>query len=352
MKKAILKFPQRVRGKLRQIKSIYTLRKKYRAYFRENPNTVFLVMTPEHGNLGDHAIALAEIELLKKAGINFIEISGKQLSNMRWEGLLGAIDGYPILLNGGGNLGTLWYNVEDLFRKLITSTPHSQIVLFPNTVFYEDSSWGKEEFEKSKEIYNRHKKLHLYAREKKSYEIMSKSYRDVALVPDMVLSLNKCKNDQVRRGCLLCLRGDYEKTRTDAQEQMIRDQAANLFGNAVIDTDMVVDGQVTADQREKELQAKFDQFSKSELIITDRLHGMIFCAITGTPCIVVDSKSPKVRGCYEWIKNLDYIRFVDDVSNIAEEYAKIPKENHVYDNTHLQHYYNELIKVVKSYAHN
>ena len=84
------------------------------------------------------------------------------------------------------------------------------------------------------------------------------------------------------------------------------------------------------------------EFAGAKLVITDRLHGMVFCAITGTPCIVVDSKSPKVRGCYEWIKNLDYIRFVDDTAQISEEFQKIPKQEHRYDNSHLMKYYEEL----------
>ena len=105
---------------------------------------------------------------------------------------------------------------------------------------------------------------------------------------------------------------------------------------------MIVKGPITPKQRENALQMKFEEFSAVELVITDRLHAMIFCALTGTACIVVASKSPKVRGCYEWINTLDYIRFVDDVSQITEEYYKIPKTAHKYDNSNLLSYYEEL----------
>ena len=84
-----------------------------------------------------------------------------------------------------------------------------------------------------------------------------------------------------------------------------------------------------------------------ELVITDRLHGMIFCAITGTPCVVINSKSPKVRGCYEWIKHLDYIRFADKAEDIAAEYYAIPKGPHYYDDSHLTHYYDSLAEDIK-----
>lgn len=330
-------YEAKIRHKTRQ-----AFRKQFQEMKKQNPKTVFLVMTPEHGNLGDHAIAYAETTMLKNLGIDYLEVTGHQLDEWKYQGVLDLMNGYPILFQGGGYLGTLWFRAEECLREILKKNPKSLIIFLPNTIFYEDSDWGREEFEKSIQCYNRHKQLYLYSRERTSYEVMRKVYHNVKLIPDMVLSLSQCGRKQTRHGCLLCLRGDCEKTRTEEQEQVLRQQAAKLFGNAVSDTDMVVDGSVTVKQRETALQAKFDEFSAAELVITDRLHGMIFCAITGTPCIVVDSKSPKVRGCYEWIKGLDYIRFVDDVAQISEEFHKIPHKEHRYDNSHLIKFYEEL----------
>ena len=44
---------------------------------------------------------------------------------------------------------------------------------------------------------------------------------------------------------------------------------------------------------------KFKDFQKSELVITDRLHGMIFCYITKTPCIVMPNNNHKILMTYE-----------------------------------------------------
>ena len=89
--------------KLRQRK-IHELKKQFAEQFRENPSTVFLLMTPEHGNLGDHAIAFAIIRLLEKNSIQVIEISDKKLRKMSWEKQLGVFNGMPVLVCGGGNL--------------------------------------------------------------------------------------------------------------------------------------------------------------------------------------------------------------------------------------------------------
>ena len=309
---------------------------------RQKPRSVFLVMTPEHGNLGDHAIAFSEIKMLKDSGIDYIEITDRHLNELNRANLLNIMNGYPIIINGGGNMGTLWFDAECTHRSVISNNPKSPVFIFPNTIYYEDSEWGKKEFKKSISIYNNHKKLFVYAREKNSFVIMNDVYKNVKLIPDIVFSLNESYRKTERYGCLLCLRKDCEKTITEIEEQEIRNAAKILFGDDVLDTDMVVSGGVPAYKREMELHEKFDEFSKAGLVITDRLHGMIFCAITGTPCIVINSKSPKVRGCYEWIKHLDYVRFVDDVTNIVEEYCKIPHQKHSYVNYEMCQFFDKI----------
>lgn len=320
---------------------------KIKAFQKSGTPFVFLLMTPEHGNIGDHAIAYAETELLRQAGIAYIEITGKHLFSLKFHNLLGLMNGFPILMQGGGYLGTIWFDAEEDLRDILQKTPKSRIILLPNTIFYEETDWGREELRKSIEVYSKHRLLTIYAREKASYDLMKPIYGDVRLMPDMVMSLQPQISHQDRHGCLLCLRGDQEKTRTDEQEAVLRCQVQEIFGNAVADTDMVIPHRVPVEDRSHVIHAKLEEFSRAKLVVTDRLHGMVFCAITGTPCIVVDSKSPKVRGCYEWIRHLEYIRFADDVSEIASVYAQIPDKQYVYDNSGLLPYYEELAKVVK-----
>ena len=321
----------------------WDLRNKIKEFNKKDQKFVFLVLTPQHGNLGDHAITQTEINVIKSIGVDFIEITDKQLGDLKAINMLNIMNAHPILINGGGNLGTLWFNVETMMRNIIEHNPKSPIFIFPNTIYYENTDWGKAEFEKSKNIYNRHPNLHLYAREKTSYDVMSQAYNNVRLVPDMVLSLNHREFKSDRNGCLLCLRGDIEKTRSGERDMIIQNQVKQIFGNNITVTDTVLNHGVTPAERESVLNEKFMQFASAELVVTDRLHGMIFCAITGTPCIVVNSKSPKVKGCYEWIKHLEYIKFADDVSDISELFNNIPKKEYRYDNSYLSDYYDLLI---------
>lgn len=311
---------------------------------RRNSKTAFLIMTPEHENIGDHAIAYAETELLEKLGIDYVEITGKQLEELRSYNLLGILDAKPIFLQGGGYLGTLWRDSEVLFRQILQANPNARIMLFPNTIYYEPNEEGRAFFENSVDCYNNHKSLYLYAREKISYDLMCRYYKNVKLIPDIVLSLNKCTQETTRSGCVVCLRSDCERTRTAEEETIIYQQARNLFHEKVATSDMVASECIPVEQRKAAVEEKLAEFSSAELVITDRLHGMIFCAITGTPCIVLNSKSPKVKGCYEWIQNLEYIRFVEDAARISQEYQQIPDKVFRYDETHLKKYYQELSK--------
>ena len=307
-----------------------------------HPRAVYLVLTPEHGNLGDHAIAKAETDMLRSLGIDYIEVTGKRLLSWFKNGLLDVMNGRTILVNGGGNLGTLWFHNEQMMRELIRVNHWSHIFILPNTIFYPEDDYGKQELIESQKFFNAHKHLKLYAREKTSFGIMKKAYSDVSLVPDMVLMLNESRNPVQRCGCLLCLRNDRERTRSEQEDNTISCITKCMFNSQVSWFDMVKERMIPVSDRDKELEKQFDAFRHAELVITDRLHGMIFCAITGTPCIVINSKSPKVKGCYEWIKDLPYIRFCDDVSLIPEIYKSIPKQDWKYDNSKLRPLFDEL----------
>ena len=154
----------------------------------------------------------------------------------------------------------------------------------------------------------------------------------------------------MRKGVVISLRRDLEKTRTDAQEEAVISFAETEFNRNIRFLDTDKDYNITSNDRKVEISQFFNEYRSAELVITDRLHGMIFSAITGTPCIVINSRSPKVKGCYEWIKNLDYIKFCDDVNNIEKIYRSIPKGPHKYDNSHLQPYFDELKKDIKAKA--
>lgn len=301
--------------------------RKLKKYLRAIRNTeAVLLQTPLHGNLGDHAISLAENELLGELGIRFAEYpwtkgSEKLFARFTPRDKL-------VLIHGGGFIGSLWPNEEERLENSLLAYKNHRVIVFPQTVYFDMSTpEGKAFFEASRSIYEAHPDLTIFVRERYSYAFMKEYIPEVKtfLVPDIVMLLQTDVKGKNRSGASICLRQDKERTLTDEERtrliKLIQAEYSSLHY-----TDTVLKDHVNMERREGAVQDKLEEFASSEIVVTDRLHGMIFAAITETPCIAVNSMSHKLRGCYEWIKSLDYIRFVEDFDMIP---AVIQELKHV-----------------------
>lgn len=309
---------------------------------KHDPHLLFWVLTPVHENIGDQAIALAEQRMLISLGVKYCEVTDDMLGILKEKNALGIFNGNPVLFHGGGYLGTLWFNEEELVRELIAGNPDSPMLFMPNTLYFDDDRDGLSELQKSAESYGSNKKLKIYAREKKSHDMLIKMGVSAGIAPDSVMSLKADDVTANRSGCLLLLRSDCEKTRTYDDDKKLLKALGSVFGDNITRSDTVVYHMISVAQREAEVNDFLSKVRGSELVVTDRLHGMVLSAVTGTPCIVLNSRSHKVRCSYEWLKDLDYIRFCDEPDRIAEIYDDMPHGGQVYDNSRLSDLYSEL----------
>lgn len=316
-----------------------------------NKKKIYIINTPLHNNIGDSAIAYAQNLFLQNNiddDYKIIEVTSGEWA--RFRKVLGCIVRKRdiIMQHGGGNMGITWFNEELIRRDIIEQFPNNKMIIFPQTIYYGDSEEGKKEFENSKKIYNSHKDLHLIAREKVSYEIMKEAYPncDVILTPDIVLSMDKLDNPYKREGITFCFRRDVEKVLTKEEEQYVIDECKKV-SDKVFYTDMMSEIPVTKENRVKIIMDKFKDFQKSELVITDRLHGMVFCAISGTPCIVFGNYNQKVKGTYEWIKDLDYIRYIDSVDGVKDCLEELIKnKNGKFDKSKYESRYEQINQII------
>lgn len=85
-------------------------------------------------------------------------------------------------------------------------------------------------------------------------------------------------------------------------------------------------GPITQQEGERLVYGKWNEFRSARLVITDRLHGMIFSAVTGTPCVALNNSNGKVGYEYEWLKDVPYIAFastVDEVPQLACQVLRV-----------------------------
>lgn len=291
---------------------------------RGNDERICMMMgTANQGNMGDLAIAEAEMQLLHDVFPGkIIEVE----TRFFWEYAL-CMKHYLrkddlICLQGGGNLNE-WYPGVELERCAIVSMfPRIRTVLMPQTFSYKNEHSAL--LRNSQKIYGKHHDFHMFAREKRSYELMKRYYPtiDVNLVPDIVLSLNIAKyihTDSRRRStALLTLRHDVERRTSDetifALKNSLQAQGVPLIER---DTEFAVD-RVPSNKRKQYLSDFFETLYSSRLMITDRLHGMVFAALTNTPCLVMPSNDHKIKGVYEWIKDLPTVRFTENVDELID----------------------------------
>ncbi|MBU3191225.1 polysaccharide pyruvyl transferase family protein [Clostridium bowmanii] len=317
----------------------------------KNIQRVFIFGTPNHGNLGDHAIAYAERKIVEDYFLNYriIEIVTDDINKNMKSLRKGTNKNDILLFCGGGNLGDEYFWEEEARRKIISKFPNNNIIIFPQTIYFKKDKFGEKQLKISKKIYNKHKSLTIVAREKVSFDLMKQGFQNnnVILTPDIVMYLNKTDLTIQRKGALMCTRSDMESTLTNEEKNSIRSIVQKYYNN-IRTTDTVVNHSILSEQREEELNLKFSEFRKAELVITDRLHGMVFAAITSTPCIVIGNYNHKVKGTYQWLKHLSYIKFVENIDEIEEDIRELRNsETTPYDSSFAMEYYQKIISKMK-----
>lgn len=291
-------------------------------FFFKIPDTakksIYIFLAADYGNLGDVAITYAQHKFLNK---NFPECVVTEIPiSKTLEGIAFVkkiIQPNDVITTvGGGNMGDLYESIE-LYRRLIIKNFHeNQIISFPQTIDFKYDNNGIKALNKTIITYSKHPNLTLIAREHKSFDYYTLHFpkNKILLTPDIVLSQNQSIPQGTRKGAIVCLRDDKEKKLTKEQETKLVKLLKNEF-SSVNYRDTHVGGQgLSLKNRVGSLKLIWDDFKKAELVITDRLHGMIFCYITGTPALVFLNSNHKVKSSYFWIKEAPHIRLVEDLS--------------------------------------
>lgn len=308
---------------------------------------IILVMTPEHGNVGDQAIVLGTYQFLKDIGLDgkVLEIPASLFDRkiVKFKKIIGD---KMIAVHGGGYLGTLWPREEKRIRNIIKSFPGNKIVVFPQTIFFEDTEFGRKEKKITQKIYDNHVNLTLCLRERESYELAKVIFNNIKilLIPDMVPYLSAIPKQCDKKGAALCMRSDKERVLKKQDKIKLENMLLKYFPKEDITyMDTIVEHDIAIKDREKEVGEKIAEIAGKKIIITDRLHGMVFSALALTPCIALGNCNYKIKGVYRWISNNKYITFVENIEDVAGKLEELlDLKDIVYENKDLKIYYDRL----------
>lgn len=304
----------------------------------------FIFLAADYGNIGDLAISAAQEKFLEENLLDY-EVFPIPISKTRlWlDSIKKQVKSEDIItLIGGGNMGSLYPDIEDLRKLVIKKFPYNKVVCFPQTLDWDESHSSHKALKKIVKIYSGHSDIHIFARELITYKKLEELFNrqqnvKIGFVPDIVMSASAKKlgvvNSSKPTGILTCLRNDKECA-LKAEHYTILDSVLSDIGLTITKTDTHAGGSgLSKAECNKLLSNKIQQFAEAQLVITDRLHGMILCILSGTPCLVLPNSNHKIRQTYlDWLKDHPRLVFVElenfnQVSKYIDQLLSQPRGN-------------------------
>lgn len=292
----------------------------------------FLFLAADYGNIGDLAITAAQARFLGEHGSSRtvvpVPISATRalLRSIRDQSTAQDL----ITIVGGGNMGSLYPDIEELRQLVISSFPRNRVVCFPQTLDWESNEKSRRALARIVRVYAGHPDLHVFAREAVTKEKLETLFRPhsnvrVGYTPDIVLSATAVAlgstDDATPSGLLLCLRDDRERALGDEQRRRLEAALADT-GLPLEITDTHAGGAGLDEASCARLLAdKIDQFRAARLVVTDRLHGMILSAVAGTPCLVLPNDNHKIHQTWlDWLTDTPQVKFItlEDMATLPE----------------------------------
>ncbi len=153
-------------------------------------NECVLLNYPDYANVGDHLIGLGTIiYLLKNPQIKLTYLSSIENHDpaILDQTLSHNSGNTTILLQGGGNLGDLWYEQQTFREEIIQKYPQHRIIILPQTIHFQDP----EKLQQAAQIFNRHPNLTICVRDRHSQQLARTYFSNcqIILSPDMAFML-------------------------------------------------------------------------------------------------------------------------------------------------------------------
>ena len=322
--------------------------------FNVNPNgkKIFIFLAADYGNLGDVAITYAQHKFLSEKFSDYVTTEipiSRTLKGIEYVRRIIKPDDI-ITTVGGGNMGDLYVHIENFRQLVIQSFPNNKLIAFPQTVDFSETDSGKKKLKTAQKIYGNHQQLLLLAREEKTFNYFKTNFpkNKSMLVPDIVMTLNRELPILDRKGAIICLREDKERKLNKSEQKELTSTINKNFDSVKYRDTHIGTDFMSLKYRVSELFSIWDDFKKAEVVVTDRLHGMIFCFITKTPAIVLLNNNHKVQSSYEWIKKVNYIHLVPEysINSVEKIIEKIKTENNKSDNLDLISEFKEVKDIV------
>ncbi|MFW5871211.1 MAG: polysaccharide pyruvyl transferase family protein [Verrucomicrobiota bacterium] len=301
---------------------------------------------PDQRNPGDSALWVGGLRLLDSIGVKVVYTCCHRSYSRN--DLVGRLPEGPIVINGGGNLGDMYMDEENLRRAVLRDFPSRRIVQLPQTVYFRSLN----EAMRIAPLYAGHRGLRLMVRENESRKWLKRRWSlPSVLAPDAALTLNGIKKSCSPDTDVFCLlradaegrselRKDAALAGFDAEDWIGRDSRIGMFESKTAGLEQQYDRLVDNLCHERGLRRKWalsrasvlrsrlaEQrlkrgcriLSRGCVVITDRLHGHILSFCMGIPNVLIDNNYGKNRAVYEsWTAGCPGVAWADSFQEAAD----------------------------------
>lgn len=288
---------------------------------------------PAYANIGDSAIWLGAIELLREhgAGAPAYTCSAQTYDAATLRRLVGS---GPILITGGGNFGDLYEANQSMRERVVCDFADNRVVQLPQTLRYE----REEALAASRQVFAAHPDFTLAVRDETSLALA----RDelgvrTLLAPDLAFALAPLPRPEPHGDHVVwLLRADDESRRDgelpDGVETVdwprnprrglsgIQRKLSRRVGKAPSRRTLLAN--LLRRTYDPMAQRRLDRgcaiLGAGRAVVTDRLHGHILCVLMGLPHVVLDNSYGKNRAFLEaWTQDAPGATWCGDVREAA-----------------------------------
>lgn len=278
---------------------------------------VIIALAGFYQNLGDMALTYAQKRFLETTLPDYeVLLFPSTHTYSRMKALKRVVGPGDIITTiAGGNMDDVYPSLENARRYVVRSFPRNPVISFPQTIAFTETHSGKRALRRSARTYRSHPRLTVFGREPRTVELMRSGLPGtrIGYSPDIVLSLHDEVSPRARTGIMLTVRDDLEVLLTSEERAKIRDVIEKKTDDIVVrDTVDVALEDCQPETFEQTLRNFWKLLAGRRVVVTDRLHAMIFCVITRTPVVVLPNSNHKIKGTYDaWLKDHAYVRFLD-----------------------------------------
>jgi len=269
-----------------------------------------LLDVPSHPNVGDSAIWLGERTVL--AGLGRTPALECDIDTFDPDAVRPAVTGRAVLIHGGGNLGDLWPTHQALRERVVSVFRDRPVIQLPQSIHFR----SEEALARARRAFGAHPDLTLLCRDDRSVERARRHFERarVERCPDLALCLRPSALEAHRAprpstDILWLVRSDHESAwpngpfPPDARDWLDEPRSPAGIAVARLATRVRRAGpgvwrtlhrRALARTAAERVARGIRLLSSARIVVTDRLHAHVLCALLGVPHVILADAFGKI----------------------------------------------------------